>query len=176
MFGNETRVLPGCGLLWVSGQLPLAAQEFDDGRGACVDADGFCVRMSASECEASSGLFQGDGSQCHFRRGDFNGSGLNDISDDILRLIWLFYGDAEAMCLDAADADNSGAVDVTDTLFALNLHFIGHFSFWPNPGERNCGPDPVEVLSPFAFLPEQPAITLGCEMYGDPSEPRAACP
>ena len=50
-----------------------------------------------------------------FLRGDVDGSGRLSVSDAIRILAHLFQGDASAVpCLDAADTDDSGAIDLAD--------------------------------------------------------------
>jgi hypothetical protein len=42
--------------------------------------------------------------------------------------------------MDAADADDSGALDLTDAIFVLGYLFQGG-STPPAPGPKTCGPD-----------------------------------
>lgn len=76
-----------------------------------------------------------------FRRGDVNASNEVDISDPIKTLLFLFSGDT-ASCLDAADGDDSGAVDLSDAIFLLDTLFRGGEPV-PLPGLSLCGPDPT---------------------------------
>ena len=74
-----------------------------------------------------------------FRRGDSNVDGQVDLSDAVSTLSHLFAGGAEPGCLDAADADDSGVVDITDPIFLLGVLFLGQGAL-PAPGLA-CGPD-----------------------------------
>jgi len=53
----------------------------------------------------------------------------------------LFLGAAEPACLDAADADDSGVLDLTDAIYSLGWQFTGG-AVPPPPGPSACGPDP----------------------------------
>ena len=77
-----------------------------------------------------------------FRRGDFDGSGLIDITDVLLLLQYLILGDGEVICADASDANDDGLVDVTDALFTLLVIFIS--GEIPAPGMFECGEDPSD--------------------------------
>ena len=49
-----------------------------------------------------------------FVRGDPNGDGSINMTDVISTLNFLFLGGSTPGCLDAADADNNGVVQLTD--------------------------------------------------------------
>lgn len=51
-----------------------------------------------------------------FRRGDANADENVDLTDPLHTLGFLFLGDTDISCMDAADAGDSGAVDLTDAL------------------------------------------------------------
>ncbi|MEM7263527.1 MAG: dockerin type I repeat-containing protein, partial [Planctomycetota bacterium] len=82
-----------------------------------------------------------------FIRGDANGSGdLPNIADAITILGYLFIGQA-LLCLDAADVNDDGNVDVGDTIFVLNYQFIAgpapsapfpHAGIDPTPDPLDC--------------------------------------
>ena len=81
-----------------------------------------------------------------FRRGHADPEASLDISDAISILRFLFSGDAEIDCLDAADADDSGEVDITDPIWVLDHLFLGG-NAPPAPGPSECGLDPtVDIL------------------------------
>jgi hypothetical protein len=77
-----------------------------------------------------------------FRRGDVDASGVADITDALLILLFQFLGDPIG-CQDAADVDDSGALDVSDPLNLLIALFIGTPPV-PAPGLADCGPDPTD--------------------------------
>jgi hypothetical protein len=106
-----------------------------------------------------------------FRRGDWDGSGLVDITDSLNRLGFLFLGTTLTNCSDAGDFDNSGAIDISDSLNELGFLFLGAVTP-PLPGVDSCGQDPQEVLPPGGGLPEQPDFQLGCDCY-DCNDPNA---
>jgi hypothetical protein len=56
----------------------------------------------------------------HFCRGDANADGWVDISDPVNTMSFLFnVNRAEISCQDAADADDTGSLDITDALYLL---------------------------------------------------------
>lgn len=81
-----------------------------------------------------------------FRRGDANADGHPDLSDAVFTLIYLFAGGDEPPCLDSADLDDDGSLQLTDPIRQLNFLFMtGAVPASPYP---KCGPDPtVEELS-----------------------------
>jgi hypothetical protein len=88
--------------------------------------------------------------EARFVRGDANADVQVDISDAVTTLLALFTGGAVLPCLDAADTDDSGAIDVTDPIVLLNFLF------------RN-GPPPSP---PFSVCSVDPSTDdeLGCEL------------
>ena len=57
-------------------------------------------------------------------RGDANADGRVDLSDAVATLQYLFAGGSTS-CLDAADADDTGVVEITDPVFLLGALFLG---------------------------------------------------
>jgi hypothetical protein len=86
----------------------------------------------------------------HFRRGAVRGEEVLNVSDAIRLVGFLFLGDAEPPCLAAADADDSGRLELTDAVRILNYLFLGGEAP-PTPGPSTCGQDPT-------------ADDLGCAM------------
>ena len=80
-----------------------------------------------------------------FRRGDANGDGTVDLSDSLKLLAFLFLGEAEPTCLDAADSNDDTNVDLTDALVLMSHLFLGDAEV-PRPGPDNCGVDPTDLL------------------------------
>jgi hypothetical protein len=74
-------------------------------------------------------------------RGDANVDGLVDIGDAAATLRYLFSGGEAPGCMDAADADDSGIVDITDPIFLLGVLFFGHGAL--PPPYPDCGSDPT---------------------------------
>jgi len=85
-----------------------------------------------------------------FRRGDATGDGRLDISDPIRLLGDLFLGETALLCLDAADVDDSGTLDITDAVYSLSFQFLG--------GEPPPGPFPGCGI-------EEPIDGLDCQSY-----------
>jgi len=83
------------------------------------------------------------GSEVRFLRGDADGNATLDLTDAIRTLGFLFQGDAEPSCLDAADFNDDGAVDVSDAISSLGYQFLGGAPA-PLPGSATCGPDATE--------------------------------
>jgi hypothetical protein len=74
-----------------------------------------------------------------FRRGDYDGSGMIELTDVVNLLGYLFLGDVTPACLDAGDADDSGAAELTDAINILGYLFLGNPGTLPEPS--NCGRD-----------------------------------
>lgn len=90
-----------------------------------------------------------------FHRGDSDGSGSLDLTDAIRILGFLFLGQGELPCLEAADSDDNGSVELTDAVRILNFLFQGGPPpVTPGPPPEPCGADPVG--SP---------VDLGCVSY-----------
>jgi hypothetical protein len=76
-----------------------------------------------------------------FRRAEVTGDGAVDISDPVRILGWLFSGQSEPSCLDAADANDDGRADISDPVYILGFLFLGGPApARPFPG---CGIDPT---------------------------------
>jgi RHS repeat-associated protein len=81
-----------------------------------------------------------------FRRGDANGDGQTEISDVVFVLVRLFVSGEPFPCSDAADVDDSGAVNLTDAVGLLD--FLFRRRPFPAPPFLDCGLDPTgDVLS-----------------------------
>jgi len=79
-----------------------------------------------------------------FVRGDCNADGTVDISDGLKVLFHLFGGSA-APCLDALDADDNGAINVTDAVSLLRFLFQegpAPAAPFPSAGKDPTGTDP----------------------------------
>jgi hypothetical protein len=76
-----------------------------------------------------------------FRRGAVLGAATVDIGDPLAVLFHLFAGAPEPACLDAGDADDSGALNVTDCIHLLEFLFRGGSP--PLPPFADCGVDPT---------------------------------
>jgi hypothetical protein len=111
-----------------------------------------------------------------FRRGDWDGSGIVDITDSLNRLGFLFLGTTPTKCDEAGDFDNSGAIDISDSLNELTHLFLGTV-IPPPPGTMECGPDPLELIPEGGGLPAQVVLSLGCIEYPNADLPDAVgCP
>jgi hypothetical protein len=92
-----------------------------------------------------------------FHRGDPDETGTVGLGDAVAILDHLFSGTAEIRCLESADANNSGNVDVSDPIFLLHyLFFGGEAPPAPGPPGLPCGPEPS---------PRDVLVGLGCESY-----------
>jgi hypothetical protein len=93
-----------------------------------------------------------------FERGDSDGSGDRTISDAVFLLNYLFLGDGEPNCHDAADADDSGELTLTDAVRLLGYLFLGGEAL---PLPLLCRePDPARRLDP------TPLDRLTCRVAG----------
>lgn len=63
----------------------------------------------------------------------------------------LFLGNSAPTCLDAADVNDDGLVDISDAVKILQYLFLGGFEP-PAPGPGSCGVDPTpDDLAPCVF-------------------------
>jgi hypothetical protein len=94
-----------------------------------------------------------------FLRGDVNGDGSFDVSDGVALLSWMLCaGGSLPLCLDAADVNDDGCVDIRDVVLFPGLC---PFVCEPPPPFPECGSDPS-------------ADFLGCTARGL-SCPRVPC-
>jgi hypothetical protein len=85
-----------------------------------------------------SGDLAGTGSD--FVRGDITADGSRNLVDVTVLLLYMFDpSQPAATCLDAADINDDGAVDITDAISLLEFLFLGG-SVPPAPSS-SCGPD-----------------------------------
>ncbi|PCJ07250.1 MAG: hypothetical protein COB10_12255 [Planctomycetota bacterium] len=84
--------------------------------------------------------------RCNTRLGAGKADGEVDIADVIFGLSGLFTGGLWGICRDAQDANDDGAVNITDQVYTLMFLFIPGSSSPPQPFPL-CGddqtPDPV---------------------------------
>ncbi len=72
-----------------------------------------------------------------FRRGDVNGSSAINITDAMLIFFYAFLGDP-ITCLDVADVNDDGVIDISDPIYILlDLYEGGP----PPPPPGSCGVD-----------------------------------
>jgi hypothetical protein len=85
-----------------------------------------------------------------FRRGDFDCDGAVAQADAVATLNALFANGAPSCCWDAADANDDGAVDLSDALYGLLYLYLERSP--PPPPFPDCGADPTAE-----------ELELGCE-------------
>ena len=78
--------------------------------------------------------------QSLFVRGDINADGSRDVSDAVAGLVHLFVDASQVSCLDAADADDTGSLDIAAPLTFLFSIFGNVVMALPGP---TCGLDPT---------------------------------
>jgi len=155
--GTELRALVSNGLtdIFVASIVVAIGDTFD----FALDADG-SGNLAAQGIDHVDGL----GDDCHqtlrvrrlrrpagtdFLRGDSNASGDRNITDGVFILNWLFLGGREPPCLDAADYDDDGEVDISDGVSAIGCLFTWEGCPEPAaPGSFNCGSDPTTDFLP----------------------------
>jgi PKD repeat protein len=76
-----------------------------------------------------------------FVRGDANADGVVDLSD-AFRMVLQLFAAQPIPCADATDANDDGALNITDPIFTLNYLFRGGAAI-PAPLQR-CARDPTE--------------------------------
>ena len=65
-----------------------------------------------------------------------------NIADGVSTLSYLFDADQALPCLDAADTDDSGQLDIADPVRTFNWLFLAGTPPAP-PGYQDCGEDPT---------------------------------
>lgn len=95
--------------------------------------------VDSPELSETASLTVSEGTCRGFLRGDVNGDLQADISDGIGILSHLFLG-RTLDCLEPADADGSGAEEVTDAIFLFNFLFDGGLA--PPAPFPGCGTMP----------------------------------
>ena len=82
-----------------------------------------------------------------FNRGDADADGTPvpvTLTDAVFVLNFLFTGGRSPTCLDAADADDNGSLEISDAIVTLNFLFLGG-NAPPSPDPFSpCGTDPTE--------------------------------
>lgn len=76
-----------------------------------------------------------------FIRGDVDGLQGVDITDPIFLRGFLFLGDSDVPCQDAADANDDGKLDISDVVYLLSSLFTGAKE--PNEPYPQAGVDPT---------------------------------
>ena len=106
------------------------------------------TNMIPDSCEIAAGTLEDvdldgvpDSCQLNFLRGDGNGDGIVNIADGIFLLQSLFANGGNSNCMDAADANDDGSVDVSDVISILGYQFNGTNP--PPAPYPNCGVDPA---------------------------------
>jgi hypothetical protein len=96
-----------------------------------------------------------DGPTLDFARGDVNLDGRVSISDSMRLRRFLFNGGDFPPCLDAADTNDDGSINVTDIIFVLNHVHLGgppppapFLASGPDPTPDGLGCDADEVVPP----------------------------
>lgn len=78
-----------------------------------------------------------------FRRGDASQNGQVGIEDATVTLEFLFLGTIGLTCMDAADTNDSGIVDIVDPM-ATVFYLFASGAQPPSPGPTTPGPDPTD--------------------------------
>ncbi len=100
-------------------------------------------------CFVSAVCFSAAAQETRFVRGDADASEAIDITDVNVILEFLFTDGQAPPCLDAADVNDDGAVDVSDAIFELLFLFGGGApprepsSDSTSYTESDCGTDPT---------------------------------
>ncbi len=84
------------------------------------------------------------GDPSDFTRGDVTGNYLVDLFDGTESLLNLFYGGGQFLCPDAADANDDGRIDLSDSIFIFFHAFGLNDADLPWPGTHQCGLDHTE--------------------------------
>jgi sugar lactone lactonase YvrE len=130
---NDMLFLPGGELLMIDGSSDGVVIALDlNGDGDADDAGETVnwLRDGGASLTSPSGVAHFvlptvEPSQDDFVRGDVDVSGLYDVSDAIATVIYLTQGVEPHDCLDALDANDDGAVNISDPIYTLNFLFLG---------------------------------------------------
>jgi len=79
-----------------------------------------------------------DSGNVPFIRGDVDANSIHELADGFYLLSYLLEGGTKPPCLKAADADDSGKLDLADPLYLFLYHFGGPPPPLPFPA---CGVD-----------------------------------
>jgi hypothetical protein len=104
-----------------------------------VAADGDVVL--ALELQGNVVTLRYDETLPHFLRADANADAQVNLADVIAGLSYLFAGGPAPDCLASADVDDSGRIEITDSIFLLRALFLG-IGTVPAP-YPSCGEDPT---------------------------------
>lgn len=89
-----------------------------------------------------------------FHRGDADLNGTVQLTDAVRVLNYLFLGNGEIACQDAADSDDNGQIQLTDAVRVLNYLFLGTGEIpAPGPTDSPCGQDPTDDALTCASYP-----------------------
>ena len=131
--------------IWTPGDYRLAATSPAVGAGTLEGAPEVDIDGNSRACDDAVDLGARERGACEptesFLRGDINSDGSRDISDAVFGFLALFGGGAQPRCLDGADVNDSGVLDISDPIALLNWLFRG-LDPLPPPAEA-CGVDPT---------------------------------
>ena len=94
-----------------------------------------------------------------FRRGDSNGSAVVEISDAVATLGYLFLGNDEPRCLDAADSNDDGRYNLLDPIWVIQFLMGNAGSTLPEPFTQP-GNDPTNDTLGCATPPSSTCVEL----------------
>ena len=106
-----------------------------------LDLEGLGVEMNLADDNLDGGEVEIIGEVGFFVRGDVDLNCKHEITDALITLTYLFLDGSEPDCLDAADANDSGSLDISDPIFMLDWMFTGGQDF-SEPFHRT-GSDPT---------------------------------
>ena len=146
-------VAPGYwdGATWVDGDYRLQATSPLIDAGTDEGAPPSDITGQMRPCGARVDIGAYEFCEAPFRRGDVDGDGEINITDAVVTLAFLFsnrppggpFGPPpiELSCLDSADGNDDGEVDISDPIHSLNYQFLGG----PEPPRpfATCGTDPT---------------------------------
>jgi hypothetical protein len=97
-----------------------------------VDAEGVPGQIPVIPPEdAPGGEIEIIGEIGFFVRGDVDLDCEHEVTDAVRTLLWLFVGGVDLPCRDAADADDSGRIDLADPVYTLSWLYTGGQVFAP---------------------------------------------
>jgi hypothetical protein len=123
-----------------------------------------CCATAAVVMAALSGVRHPAGAQ-DFRRGDANTDGRVDIGDATFVGTYLFTGEVTPTCLNSAEVNDDGLINLSDPIYLLNWAFVGGGSVpsscvGPGSTDLGCSSYPAALCDPQPPRSEDPRFEL----------------
>ena len=164
LFALDPEVIGGLtlqgALFQAAGQSAEALQSFDAALDLCnsrrpnaPEPPFELLRLHSQALDQAAPLTEVVSNSPSFRRGDSDGDGVQNLSDAVHTLGYLFLGNpTTVLCAKAADADDTGKLNISDPVFLLSHLFLG--SREPPAPFPECGAEATVDEAPSARVSE----------------------